>query len=209
MGARERRARELQDRRRIILEESKKLFFERGYENVSVQDICDAVEYGRSVVYGLFDSKEEIYSSIYVEAMAILADMLQEINPDAVDFDAELMKLTDVFFEFYRAHRPYYKALFYFNTNTVAYSKIPPHIMALKEAEVARAAAPVMALLQSGIRKGILRPFDIPDVVYLYWATTVGIITSYIHKEQETDEETIRAQLHRHSEIYLSGLKAR
>lgn len=209
MGTKERKQRELKDRRKLILETSRDLFFAKGFEHVSVQDICDAVEYGRSAVYALFDSKEEIYAYIYVEAVKILADMLRQIDPDAVDFDREFLKCSEIIFSFYRDYRNYYKALFYFNTNTLAYSKIPPHIRALKEAEIARAGAPAMALLKRGLDAGLLAPMDIVEVVYLYWSSSVGIITSFIHKEQETDQETIRRHCMRHAEIYLAGLKAR
>ena len=146
MGTKERRQRELENRRRAILEKSRDLFFERGYENVSVQDICDAVEYGRSAVYAFFSSKEEIYAHIYVEAMRILADMFQSINPAAADFDREFVKCSQILFDFYKYHRNYFKALFYFSTNTLAYSKIPPTILALKEAEIVRAGMPAVAL---------------------------------------------------------------
>ncbi|MBI5248666.1 MAG: TetR/AcrR family transcriptional regulator [Desulfomonile tiedjei] len=209
MGTKERRQRELEDRRRAILEKSRDLFFERGYESVSVQDICDAVEYGRSSVYAFFSSKEEIYAHIYVEAMRILADMFQSVNPAASDFDREFIKCTQILFDFYKYHRNYFKALFYFSTNKLAYSKIPPAIRALKEAEIARAGMPVMALMRSGIDAGHLREFDVQEVVLLCWATVVGIIMSFIHKEMETEEETVERHCLRHAEIYLEGLKAK
>ena len=193
----------------MILEKSRDLFFERGYESVSVQDICDAVEYGRSAVYALFSSKEEIYAYIYVEAMRILADMFQSVNPDAPDFDREFLKCSQILYDFYKYHRNYFKALFYFNTNMLAYSKIPPGILALKEAEIARAGMPVMALLQRGIDSGYLRQFDVLEIAHLSWATLVGVITSFIHKEMEMEEETIMRHCRRHAEIYLEGLKAR
>lgn len=191
------------------MEQSRDLFFEKGYENVSVQDICDAVEYGRSAVYGLFSSKEEIYAHIYLEAMRILADMFQSVNPAADDFDREFVKCSEIFFDFYKYHRNYFKALFYFNTNTLAYSKIPPGIRALKEAEIARAAVPVIGLLKRGIDSGYVRDVDAEEVVYLCWATLAGIIMSFIHKEMETEEETIRRYCLRHAQIYLAGLKVR
>ena len=208
MGTKERRQRELEERRRIILEKSRDLFFERGYHNVSVQDICDAVEYGRSSVYAFFSSKEEIYAHIYVDAMRILADMFQSVNPAASDFDREFLKCTEILFDFYRYHRNYFKALFYFSTNTLAYSKIPPEILSLKEAEIVRAGLPVVTLLTRGIESGHIRECNVQEVVHLCWATVVGIIISFIHKEMETEEETIRRHCIRHAEIYLEGLRA-
>ncbi len=209
MGTKERRQRELEDRRRLILEKSRDLFFEKGYDNVSVQDICDAVEYGRSSVYALFAGKEEIYSYIYVEAMRILADMFQSIDPTGADFDREFLKSGEIMFDFYRYHRNYFNALFHFSTSTVAHSKIPPHVLTLKEAELARAALPIIALFRRGIDSGYLREVDIEATLYICWTSLVGIIMSFIKKEEEAEEETMRRYCLLCTETYLEGLKAR
>ncbi len=193
----------------MILERSRDLFFERGYENVSVQDICDAVEYGRSSVYALFSGKEEIYSYIYVEAVRILADMFQTIDPTATDFDREFLKSGEIMFDYYKYHRNYFKALFHFSTSTVAHSKIPPQVLSLKEAEISRAVTPLIALLRRGMDSGYLRAADIETIIYVSWASLVGIIMSFIQKEQEAEEETIRRYCFFSAEMYLEGLKAR
>jgi AcrR family transcriptional regulator len=193
----------------MILEKSRDLFFERGYENVSVQDICDAVEYGRSSVYALFAGKEEIYSYIYVEAMRILADMFQSVDPAGADFDREFRKSGEIMFDFYKYHGNYFKALFHFSTSTVAHSKIPPHVLALKEAEIARAVTPLTALLRRGMDSGYLREADIESIIYVCWASLVGIIMSFIVKEQETKQETILRYCLFSAGTYLEGLKAR
>ena len=74
---------------------------------------------------------------------------------------------------------------------------------------MARAAMPVIALLTRGMESGYLREFDVPEAVHLMWATVVGIIMSFVHKEMETEEETIQQLCLRHADIYLQGLKAR
>ncbi|MFH1118009.1 MAG: TetR/AcrR family transcriptional regulator [Pseudomonadota bacterium] len=209
MGTKERRQREMEDRRRLILEKSRDLFFQKGYDNVSVQDICDAAEYGRSSVYALFAGKEEIYSYIYVEAMRILADMFQTIDPAGAEFNREFLKSGEIMFDFFRYHRNYFNALFHFSTSTPAHSKIPPHVLELKETEIARAAMPIIALLKRGIDSGYLREIDIEATIYICRASLVGIITSFIQKESESEEDTMRRYCLLFVETYLEGLKAR
>jgi len=48
-----------------IFENSTKLFMQRGYENVSINDIADSVGIRQSAVYNHFKSKQEILDTIY------------------------------------------------------------------------------------------------------------------------------------------------
>lgn len=209
MGTRERRARELAERKQLILDESRKLFFEKGYENVSIQDICNAVEYGRSALYDLFKSKEEIYSYIYLEGLERLADILEAINPEPKDFDTEFLRCVDLFCDFFEKHRPYYDALFHFNSSAPAYSTIPPHILERKEEARFRAGARAAALIQNAMEQGSIRTGDVEELLNLYWASTAGVINSFLYKEAETEKQDIRRACRLHAEIYLAGVKRR
>ncbi len=102
MGTKERKQRQMEKREQLILKKAKELFFARDFQSVSIQDICDAVEYGRSVIYSHFESKEEIYGHIYIEAIQIIGELMKDINPDSEDIDWEFLRCADVFFRFYR-----------------------------------------------------------------------------------------------------------
>ena len=72
MGIKERREREKEERRRSILDCARSLFFEHGYENVTISQIATAAELGKGTVYSYFDSKESIYIAILREGIGIL-----------------------------------------------------------------------------------------------------------------------------------------
>lgn len=208
MGTKERRKREKEEREALILLKARELFFERGFNNVSIQDICEAVEYGKSVIYSHFETKEEIYGYIYVEAMQIMAGMMKEVNSDSDDPDWEFLRCVDVFFRFYRDYRPYYKAMFYFDTNSMAYSKIPDRVKEKKMAEAKKALAPMERLLENGIKSGFFEPMDVKETIMLLTGSMVGIISGFIHRGMEDNLKVIRKFLLRHGEIYLDGLKS-
>ena len=207
MGPRDRKERELEERRKHFLEKSKELFFTHGYHEVTIQDICDAVEYGRSAVYSLFESKEEIYSYIYLDAMKIIADLNTSINPDSDDFDGEMIKCAENLFMFYSDYTDYYKALSYFNTNAVAHSKIPPKIMEEKERLLEQAGMPAAALMARHIQKGYIKEFTIPDFIQLFFSSIIGIINHFIYTEDENDKDKIHQFIMLHTRLYLDGLK--
>lgn len=53
-----------EERKRNILDESKKIFKKKGYEAFVMQDVIDAVDLSRGGVYSYFSNKEELFLSI-------------------------------------------------------------------------------------------------------------------------------------------------
>ncbi|PKL39853.1 MAG: hypothetical protein CVV44_06435 [Spirochaetae bacterium HGW-Spirochaetae-1] len=207
MGPRDRKLRELEDRKKYILEKSRELFFRKGYEQVTIQDICDAVEYGRSVIYSMFESKEEIYSYIYLDALEILITLNSSIDPHSDDFDAQFMRGAENLYRFYADYTDYYKALSYFNNNSMAYSKIPPALLERKKFLGEKAGEPFAVLLERFMQKDLLRRVNIPDFINLFFSAVIGVIGLFIHTEEEEDKERIRSFVMLHAELYREGLK--
>lgn len=206
IGTRERKQRELAMRKKLILEKSKELFFLHGFNNVSIQDICEAIEYGRSSVYGIFSSKEEIYGHIYVEAMKILADLINNVDSTAINPLDVFKVFTREIYVFLTEYRPYYNALFFFDYNHVAFSKIPDYLIELKYKEKERAVSPVRKVIQKGSKEKVLRDFDVDMAIDIYFASTLGIINMFIVNNPDSEIENIYTQLKQHAEVYDRGI---
>lgn len=59
-----RREREKLERREQVLESALSLFSERGYHNVSMQEIAQAAEFAIGTLYTFFESKDALYSAL-------------------------------------------------------------------------------------------------------------------------------------------------
>lgn len=174
---------------------------------MTIQDICDAVEYGRSAIYGLFESKEEIYSHIYIDALKILLDLSLLIDPEGEDFDTEFMKLGEVIFRFFDEYTDYFKALSHFSTKGMIHSKIPPKIMEEKEGLFVESTKTLDALLKNSMKRGLIREINTEEFLMLYYASVIGIVSLYIFAEEEEDRHVIRRAIMTHTEIYREGIK--
>jgi len=64
MGLLERREKEKDSRRMLILKSARTLFFAKGFKNVTVDKIARFSELGKGSIYLYFNSKEEIYAQI-------------------------------------------------------------------------------------------------------------------------------------------------
>lgn len=70
MGIIERKKREKEERRALIVEATKRLILERGVDSPSMQDIADATELSKATLYLYFESKEQILWEILDDAAA-------------------------------------------------------------------------------------------------------------------------------------------
>ena len=110
MGLLERRGKEKDNRKKLILKSARTLFFKKGFNNVTVDEIAKSSELGKGSIYLYFNSKEEIYAQILLNDIEdfnqqvyvllnkkkIAADLLVEFSNIYVDFffnDGELFRI--------------------------------------------------------------------------------------------------------------------
>lgn len=64
MGIAERKEREREDVRRLILEAAHDLFETHGYENVTMRAVADAIEYSPTTIYHHFENKDALVEAL-------------------------------------------------------------------------------------------------------------------------------------------------
>ncbi|TDE11966.1 TetR/AcrR family transcriptional regulator [Dyadobacter psychrotolerans] len=81
MGITERKEREREEMRHLILNAAQKLFLENGYEKTSIRGIADVIEYSPATIYLYYKDKNELLLALHVVAFQ---KMMQEFSEVAV-----------------------------------------------------------------------------------------------------------------------------
>ena len=76
MGILERKEREREDMRRLILNAARELFLEQGYEKTSIRNIADVIEYSPATIYLYYKDKNELFFALHEEAFLKLMEEL-------------------------------------------------------------------------------------------------------------------------------------
>ncbi len=114
MSSGERRKKEKENRKNIILKAARKLFFEKGFKSVTVDNIAASAELSKGSIYLYFESKEEIYVQILImdiidfhkriinslQKEASASDLLLEFAKLYVDFFLHEKELFRIFMAF-------------------------------------------------------------------------------------------------------------
>lgn len=72
MGIVERKAKEKEDLRELILQGAKKLFVEKGIEQTTIRSIADAIDYSVGTVYVYFKNKDAILHALHTQGFTEL-----------------------------------------------------------------------------------------------------------------------------------------
>jgi len=96
MGIVERKEREREDMRRLILDGAQQLFLANGYDKVSIRNIADAIEYSPATIYLYYKDKNELLYALHRRGFV---KMVEEFRP--------LLALTDPFEKLVEMGRSY------------------------------------------------------------------------------------------------------
>jgi AcrR family transcriptional regulator len=100
-------------RRNEIVDAAEKLFFSRGYENVTMDDIAKELEMSRAALYLSFKNKEDIYAAIAIRASKIVSQMFREIRQKERTGIEKIRFVGSTYYEFYRQYTGYYMAYYH------------------------------------------------------------------------------------------------
>lgn len=110
----ERKEREKEQRRSDILSAAEKLFFDRGYDGVTMDDIAKAVELNKATLYLYFKDKESLYFTVVLRGVRILGEMVRERAGRAETGFDRLWEIGHAYVSFAGQYPDYNRAYNYF-----------------------------------------------------------------------------------------------
>ena len=174
MGVLERKEREKEQRRNLILDAARRVLIEKGYHNTSIADISKLAEISVGTVYRYFENKEEIFNAIHQNGIEILHDRIMEAIPAGAGPREQLMSIGTSYFEFSEEDATLFETFSYFLTF--------PEIIFKAEHRISQGTHGrkilnrVAAIIDEGIKKGLFRQVNARKYAILMWSTLHGIL---------------------------------
>jgi AcrR family transcriptional regulator len=111
MGVKERKERQKIEMKDLILQSAHQLFLEKGFEEVSIRNIAEAIEYSPATIYLYFKDKDEIFYALHGEAFKIFNTFVSTIVTIKDPLE-RLFALGDKYIEFAFLYQNYYDIMF-------------------------------------------------------------------------------------------------
>lgn len=124
MSIAKRREREKKQRWNDIVEAAEKLFFDRGYDDVSMKDIANEVELSKATLYLYFNNKEELFFAVVLRGTKILNSMIiKEVEKATTGID-KVSAFRKAYHEFTSNYPDYIRVYKYFQSGRFDIKKI-------------------------------------------------------------------------------------
>jgi len=112
MGIIERKEREKEQRRESIVDAAERIFFNKGFEHATMNDVAEDAELSKGALYLYFHSKNELCMAILQRSLVILKKqmtlLLDDNNLSGIE---KFAKIVDIFITFSHEHPDHYNSL--------------------------------------------------------------------------------------------------
>jgi AcrR family transcriptional regulator len=187
MGIEERKEREKQARRKAIVESAREIFFAKGFNATTMDEIAHKAELSKGALYLYFASKEELYVSVMSEGLGILFARTEEALTLDLPPDQMLRKLGEVHYRYYLDY-PEYSRIFFFSEHKNVAKQLPRELIQESMDKGMRYFQLIVEIIKKGIEQGIFAPADPRKAAVAYWGTTSGTLLLF---EDESHREII------------------
>lgn len=176
MGIAERREREKEQRRNDILDAAEKVFFSKGIDKATMDEVAEKAELSKGTLYLYFKSKEELYLGINIRGLKILRRLFDDaVNGQATGLEKS-RAIGEAYFQFYQKYENYFNAMFYFEGTELDISN--EESFACQCHRDSEGVLNIVAqAIRDGIEDGSIRSdLDPLKTSFLLWAQSTGVI---------------------------------
>jgi AcrR family transcriptional regulator len=208
VGLLERRGKEKDSRKKLILKSARTLFFKKSFNKVTVDEIAKCSELGKGSIYLYFNSKEEIYAQI------LLNDIDNFNKQVSVLFDKKntaaglLVEFSCIYVDFFLNDSELFRILMTYMLQPAKMNLTDKLNSQILGANI-RSINTIGKILQLGIlSKEFPADINLKQNQNAIWGLLNGIISLYIFsgaqmKRRERIYSTIKLAL----EVFIKGLK--
>lgn len=114
--ANSRKQREREQRRNEIINAAEKFFFERGYDDVTMDEIADEAEVNKALLYYYFKNKEALFFAVDLRGVRILHELYVKCANLDVNGYTKIKSMIQSLFEFSKDYPNYFRIYRYAGT---------------------------------------------------------------------------------------------
>lgn len=209
MGTAERKKKERENKKNIVLKIARKLFLTKGLRSVTMEEIASKAEISKGAIYLLFHSKEEIYTQILLSDVEKFQHKVSELIQHELTASDALIRFAGFYVDFFLQDRELFRILMAYMLHTET-MKLSEGMDKKLVSATNRTVNIIEDILHSGISSGEFIPHaDVRTIRNVIWGLLNGIIALHLYTGKESKrEEKIRNSVSTGIETIIKALKA-
>lgn len=181
MGIVERKEREKQMRREMILQASESVFFEKGLRATTLDEIAERAEVSKGTIYLYYSSKEDLYYSLMIRGLLLLLRMVEDVKPEDLSPVEALYQFGKAYYKFSQEQTYLFKMLAIVES-PVLNEQVSKEIISELERTSDKVLSYVAGFVQKGKDTGGFRSdVSAREAVIMLWVSLSGVLNLREH----------------------------
>lgn len=168
---------ELKDR---IIETARELLLKHGYRNISLRKIAREVGVSATSIYLHFENKDDLIHTLMEQAIDRLNDLLEKKANREKDPIQKLEDLAHAYVNFALNNPREYQIIFLFSSDEMSRYPVEKFRKARRGYEL------VHAVLEEGVKQGLITEEQPRLAAYTFWAQLHGVMSVVLSKRLDT-----------------------
>jgi TetR/AcrR family transcriptional regulator len=210
MGIAERKEREKQQRKAEIIQAAELVFFSKGFEHSTMDDIAEKAELSKGTLYLYFKSKEDLHMAVARRAIVLLRSLTLKASEKTGNAVEKLQRMGWACVEFSKSHPDQMKSIMTLEgmePGSLSYTNSDVQNLIYNESTVGT----VIQMVEQGVAEKLIRS-DIPAllVAHTLWMSVLSVIRFVTMKAGlfEALELSPGKIFESHFELVLNGIRS-
>ncbi len=208
MGVVERKEREKELRSESIIDAAERIFFSKGFEHATMNDVAEEAELSKGALYLYFHSKNELCMAILQRSLHILKEIFELLlNKKDLTGIEKFPKLAELFITFAKEHPNHYDSLLSYREhreNCPATGKIIKSTIE-ENKNINNIISNIIKMGQAD--KTIKKDIDAEKLSLALWGNFTGIMPSSILNEKTILNFNPKNIIEYHFELLLNAIR--
>jgi AcrR family transcriptional regulator len=194
-----RKQREKEEMRELILDASRSIFLEKGYHQTSIRNIAEKIEYSPGTIYLYFKEKDDIFHALHEEGFRRLVAQMETLQFVSDPFE-RLKAMGRIYMDFAKNNKDFYDLMF-----------IMQAPMNMEERDKWEMGDRTLDHLKNVLRdcqaNGKFKGYDVEYLSFFIWSSMHGMCALYCRDRCNAyPEEEATTLMHKGFEIFIDML---
>ncbi len=104
-----------------IIEIAQEVFFQKGYETTTIDEIAQLAGYNKRTLYHYFKDKEELFLAVVLKGLKLFNEKLHEAFDNPIDGHTKLYTMGKAFFTFFLEYPHYFNLIMTYEARNCIY----------------------------------------------------------------------------------------
>ncbi|MCP9291599.1 TetR/AcrR family transcriptional regulator [Gracilimonas sediminicola] len=184
MGTSERKEREKEQKKVLILESAEELILEKGLDHLNMDEVAERAEVSKGSLYHYFKNKSDLVLGICNKATNMLSKQISDVLTRDLPGIEMVYTIGATFLNFVRSHPEFFRSMRFFDNLKDTDQLGESEYIEMCQSNMDTSFTSMVRAIQIGMQDGSINDsYDAKELAILLWSTSHGMVNlAYLHQ---------------------------